>query len=43
VTYEEIASAVRVAAERAVDTATAADEQGLTAEHDVSVGDPADS
>ena len=40
-TYEELASAVRVRAERAVDEATAG-LTGLDVEPDVSVGDPAD-
>jgi nucleotide-binding universal stress UspA family protein len=40
-TYEELASAVRVSAERAVAEATA-DHGGVEVEPDVSVGDPAD-
>jgi nucleotide-binding universal stress UspA family protein len=40
-TYDELASAVRVRAERAVDAATAG-QNGIEVEPDVSVGDPAD-
>jgi nucleotide-binding universal stress UspA family protein len=40
-TYEELASAVRVRAERAVDEATAG-QTGVDVDPDVSVGDPAD-
>jgi nucleotide-binding universal stress UspA family protein len=40
-TYEELASAVRVSAERAVDEATAG-QTGVEVEPDVSVGDPGD-